>query len=70
MSVFLLSCTTSPGSDYMAEAIRLLGWNNKMTRSKSLAAIFNRKYNVHLIPRLKDIVSVLSSVAEVPALPS
>lgn len=33
------------GSDYMAEAIRLLGWNNKIARSKlSLASIFNRTY--------------------------
>lgn len=33
------------GSDYVAEAIRLLGWNNKIAGSKlSLASIFNRKY--------------------------
>lgn len=67
---FVLSYMTCPGSDYMAKAIRLLGWNNKITISKLLAAIFTRKYNAHLIPGLKDIVPVLSSVAEVPALPS
>lgn len=56
----------------MAGAIRLLGWNSKVARSKSLAGIWPRKYKYTFDHQAEGhgTVLMLSSVAEVPALPS
>lgn len=57
-------------SDYMAEAIRLLGWNNRLPDLNYWLLYWRGNINAHLSTRLKDVVLMLSSLAEVLALAS
>lgn len=55
----------------MAEAIRLLGWNSRLPDLNYHWLLYSTgNINAHLSTRLKDVVLMLSSLAEVLALAS